>query len=233
MLPDEIGEAHRPLLHRVHQPHAVDELALVRADRLVEARQVLRRDGEVGIQNHQDVAGRHGEAGAHGITLPAPGLAQELRVALRVGGDRCLDGGVGVVGGMSLDEDELRARAHLRRAGEDGRDVSRLVARGNNDRDPQRGRLRHAASASGRAMRKFVSARWRRPHSFTSTRLLSEARPGSGSGHSTSCHERITRKSVRCSRLVTSDTRQPVLPQHRRRQAQLLAAVSGASHSRL
>ncbi len=60
---DEIEEAHRLLLHRIYETGAVDELALAGADRVPKLRQLLRRHGEIGIEDHQDIAARSLEAG--------------------------------------------------------------------------------------------------------------------------------------------------------------------------
>ena len=48
--------------------------------RVVEFRQVLRRHGEVGVEDHQHVAARLGEALAHGVALALAGLLERLDV---------------------------------------------------------------------------------------------------------------------------------------------------------
>ena len=50
------------------------------ADGVEEARQILGRHGQVGVEDHQDVAGRRREAHAHRVTLAAAGLPEQARV---------------------------------------------------------------------------------------------------------------------------------------------------------
>ena len=172
--------------------------------RLVEARQILGRHGQVGVEDHQDVAGRLREAQAHGIALAAPGLPQQPA--------RC-----------AADWRRSRARWRrrcrptngLRRRSAPCPRPSRACARRSRGCCPLRcvpaRRPRPATEpgpanrpASGRASRKFASARWRRPHSRTSTRLQSGATPGSGSGQQDLLPRTDHPKSLRCSRFVTS-----------------------------
>src|SRR5581483_3786580 len=70
-----VERAHRLALHRVDEARAVRELAHAVAQRGVELRQVLGRDGEIAVEDHQDVAARSGES------LPNP-LALAGRTAL-------------------------------------------------------------------------------------------------------------------------------------------------------
>src|SRR5262249_29216472 len=112
LVADEIEEAHGLALHGVDQPHAVDELARAGAERLVEAREVFGGDGEVGVEDHEDVAACGREAGAHGVSLALAPLLEEGPGETVEGGEGALERGPGVVGGVSLDEDELGARAH-------------------------------------------------------------------------------------------------------------------------
>src|SRR5262249_33538019 len=44
---------------------------------------LLRRHGEIGIENHQDVAARGLEAGKHGIALARPWLAHRERQTVK------------------------------------------------------------------------------------------------------------------------------------------------------
>ena len=103
--------------------------------RVVEAGQILGRHGEVGVEDHEDVARGVREAEPDGVALAASGLAEEPAESPRVRGDGPLDCAAGVVGRVAFDEDELRAGAHLGRALEDGVDVPGLVAGGDDHRD--------------------------------------------------------------------------------------------------
>src|SRR5262245_27690568 len=70
---DEVEDAHRLLLHRINETRAVDELALARANRVPELRQLLRRHGEIGIEDHQDVAAAASKPENTASPLPVPG----------------------------------------------------------------------------------------------------------------------------------------------------------------
>ncbi len=110
----QIGEAHGVVFHRIDEAYPIDEFGPTRGDHVVEPRQVLRRHGDVGVEDHQNVAGRRVESAADRVVLPRSFLLEQLAISLRVRRDRALDGGVGVVGGVAFDEDDFGARAHLR-----------------------------------------------------------------------------------------------------------------------
>ena len=55
--------------YAVEEPYSVDELTLGGGDGLVEFGQVLGRDGEVGVEDHEDVAVRGFVALSDGVAL--------------------------------------------------------------------------------------------------------------------------------------------------------------------
>src|SRR6185437_5393074 len=69
LVAEQVEEAHRLLLHRIDQSHSVDEVTSSRTPRLIKPRQVLRRNSQVGIQNHQQVAARSFESQSNCISL--------------------------------------------------------------------------------------------------------------------------------------------------------------------
>ena len=60
-------------------------------ERVVELGQVLGRHGEVGVEDHQHVVRRGGEALAHGVALALAGLVMTLMSRFGVGGRNALD----------------------------------------------------------------------------------------------------------------------------------------------
>ncbi len=133
------------LLHRINQAHAVDEIGGAGAGGLIELGQFLRRHGQVGIEDEENVAGGGGKRFAHSAALAFGLLLENFDLALRIFGGHTLDFIPGVVLGMALDENDLRAQAHFRGALDGGLDVPGFVARGNDDRATKlrtRGRLR-------------------------------------------------------------------------------------------
>jgi AbrB family looped-hinge helix DNA binding protein len=63
---------------------AVDEIAFTGDQRLVEFRQALGRNDDVGVKNHQHLSGGLGESETHGIALA--GLLEDFDVASPLGG---------------------------------------------------------------------------------------------------------------------------------------------------
>lgn len=128
-----VQEPHRRLFHGVDEPGAVGEFGAAADHGLVELGHLLRGDGEVRVQDDEEVAFGDREAGADGVALAAAGLLQGLDSFARVGlgdPDNFLPG---IVPGVSLDKDELCARAHLGGALHGGLDVAGLVAGGDDD----------------------------------------------------------------------------------------------------
>jgi len=148
-----VEKAHGVLFHRVHQAHAVDELAASARQRLVETRQVFGRHGQVGVQNHQDIAAGFGKTQPHGVALPHAGLLQQACFALRVGGNCGGNGSVGVVAGMPFHENQFGAAAHFGHTRKDGRDVAGFVARRNDDRHSGPFGMRRRRAAAGQRTR--------------------------------------------------------------------------------
>ena len=131
---DEVERPHRLVLHRVDQARAVDELGLSAFDHRVIFRQRLRRHRQVGIQNHQHVAGRRGKALADGIALALAVLLQHLDVpAVLVGVADPLAFLERAVAGIAFDEQDFLRGAELRHPQDRVFDVASLVAAGNED----------------------------------------------------------------------------------------------------
>ena len=55
LVAEQVQEAHRLAFHRIDQAHAVDELALARDQRAIELGQILGRDGQIRVEDHQHV----------------------------------------------------------------------------------------------------------------------------------------------------------------------------------
>src|SRR6266700_4007595 len=69
----EIEEAHGPRVHAVDEARAHGELARARDHRLVELRQVLGGDREVGVEDHQQITRSVGEAQPDRVALALAG----------------------------------------------------------------------------------------------------------------------------------------------------------------
>ncbi len=121
------------LLHRIDQASAVDEFALAGGERVPEFRQLFRRHGEVGVEDHEHVCARLREALEHRIGLADPVLHDELEVAVAVVGNDALDLLARSVLAVSLDEDDLLILAKSGNSPHDRLDVSPLVAAGHHD----------------------------------------------------------------------------------------------------
>ena len=80
----EIDKAHRLLLHRIDEANAVNELAVTAGQGIEKAREILRRNGHVGVENHQDVAARRVKPRAYGIALALTGLLQDPEFSVRM-----------------------------------------------------------------------------------------------------------------------------------------------------
>src|SRR5277367_4622935 len=77
-----------------------------------------------------------GKTGSHRVAFSYTGLSNQLCVPVGMTCDSGLDGLVGVVSGIALDEDNLGAGSHLRDTPENLRDVAGLVARRNDHTYP-------------------------------------------------------------------------------------------------
>src|ERR1700722_77758 len=79
LIAQEVEEPHRATFHRINQADAVYKLAAAGSPGIVEMRQVLRRNGQIRVQDHQNVALSLGKSEAYGVSLTFPGLPVKLR----------------------------------------------------------------------------------------------------------------------------------------------------------
>jgi len=107
LIRDHVQELHRLVLHRIHQPHAVDEIRRARPRRFVELGQLLGRHAQVTVEDDNKVTRRGGEASRNGPALAPALLLQDLDGPLRVFGGDALDFAPGVICRMAFDEDDL------------------------------------------------------------------------------------------------------------------------------
>ena len=125
-----VDPVHRAGLDVVH-PVAHDELRAV-AQLLDEVRDLVERIRHVGVEHHDVLAARRGEAREVGRAVAAPRLVHDARP----GGDRELGAAVvGVVVGDDDLADDVRLRHRRERAGDALLDVLGLVEAGDDDRD--------------------------------------------------------------------------------------------------
>jgi hypothetical protein len=97
-------------------------------------RELLRRHGQVGVQDHQHIALGGGETLGDRVSFPhAASLPDELDVPVRVRRDHPLDLFGRPVRGVSLDEDQLGVPSHPRGPGDRIGDVPLLVPRRNDN----------------------------------------------------------------------------------------------------
>src|SRR5262249_3296294 len=96
------------------------------------------RHGEIGVEDHQDVALGGREARAHRVALALSGLLDGLDVHAWVSSDHALDLLPRAVAAAAFDEDHLDRAAEARRAQYRRLDVAALIAAGDYDRDPER-----------------------------------------------------------------------------------------------
>ena len=99
---------------------------------------MLRRNREVGVEDHHNVAGRRIETGVDGVRLTVAGLLQSFDVEFGVGADDALDLAPGSVARVALDKDNLRIAGKARDAADCRLDIAALVARRNDDGDGAR-----------------------------------------------------------------------------------------------
>ena len=122
------------MLHRIDQAGAVDEVGLPALDHCVIFRQQLRRHRQIGIQDHQHVAGRRGKALADRIALALALLFQDLDVpAIPRGIANPLAFLKCAVAGISLDEQNLLSSAESRHPQNSVLDIAFFVPAGNDD----------------------------------------------------------------------------------------------------
>lgn len=130
MVAEGVERPHGPFLHRVDESHAIDELALGGGNGLIEFGEIFGRDGEVGIEDHEDVSLCGIVAFADGIALALAVLAESLNVALPFVELLDLEDALPrVVGGVALDEDYLGMASHIGDSLDGLLDVAALIAR--------------------------------------------------------------------------------------------------------
>ena len=122
---------HGPVLHRVNQSAAVDELGLVAAKQFVKFRQLLGRHRQIGVEDHEDVPGGLREGFADGPAFAGGLLLEDFDAAMRILRCDALQFLPGVVRRVAFDEDQLGAGAQFGGAENGGFDVARFIARRN------------------------------------------------------------------------------------------------------
>ena len=196
-----IEEAHGVVFHGIDQADPIDELALAGSPGFVEARQILRRDGQVGIQDHEHspVASRKPTRTAS--PLPFPGCLKKPRVHVRPARDFALDRAPGIVLRVALHEDQLRSRAHCGTRSKIGWNVAFLIA-GRHDHADHR--VPRTGLGIGRATKKFASANQRNGGIHQILVRQTDAEAASRTATRISCEVRIGSKAGRCRRLTIS-----------------------------
>lgn len=135
LVADDVEELHGILVHGVHEAGAIDELAVAAGDGLIEIGQLLGDNGEVGIQDHKDIALGFVEAGPYVHGLADAGGVDEpdvfLGVLLHHGAD---DIGC-AVRRLVVAENDLGMGAELGNARDGIFDIAGFIAAGDNDAD--------------------------------------------------------------------------------------------------
>ena len=130
----KIRELHGFFVHRIDEANPISKVGFPRSKDLHEFRQVLRRNGQIGIEDHDDVASGTPECFNDGVAFSFARLAKLHNTTVGKffwqGQDPIPCGILGV----SLDKNQLcllsKARSSFQHIG----DVSGLVAGGNDDR---------------------------------------------------------------------------------------------------
>lgn len=104
---DEVQRAHGFFFHGVDETHAVDEFASAGRDGFVKTRQIFWRDGQICVEDHENIAGGFLEAETNGVGFANARLSKEQARGPGVKRDFLFDGFVGLVARMSFHEDEL------------------------------------------------------------------------------------------------------------------------------
>ena len=103
---------------------------------IVEARQFLRRNRQIGVKNHEDLFFRQRESFAHGVAFALPSCRSirmvRLSLIFLLHPQNCLPS---VVGRIAFDEDKFIVRPHRGRAQNGGLNVARFVPCRDDDRD--------------------------------------------------------------------------------------------------
>src|SRR5882757_135079 len=131
---DEVEWPHRLVFHGINQAGAVHEFRFSGFDHGVIFRQGFRRHRQVGVEDHQDVAGRRRKALANGIALALAVLLQNLDVpAFFIGLANAFAFLECIVTGISLDEDDFLMRREARHPQDRVLDIAALVTAGDDD----------------------------------------------------------------------------------------------------
>src|SRR5579863_1371178 len=124
-----VERAHRLGFHRIDQAGAVDEFGLAGLDHRVEFRQRLRWHRQIGVQDHQHVAGRGRKAFSHRVALTLALLLENLDIpAILVGITDALAFLKGAVAGISFDKQDFLGSAEPRHSKNCILDIAPLVA---------------------------------------------------------------------------------------------------------
>ena len=128
---EKVQCAHGFLFHLINKAAANDELPLAGDNRLKKFREGFRRNGQIGIENHENVALRFPKSLANGIGLAFPILDHYLNVPVGIGLLNPVALGQGFILGMSLNEYKLRVLSHIRHALHSVLNISFFIAAGN------------------------------------------------------------------------------------------------------
>jgi len=110
------SKLHRTLLHRVDEANSVCELRATTRDDVVEFRKLLSAASSVGIQNHEDIAGRTANPARTASPFPRPVWLENFDFPCGFSAFAALDLRPRVVARMAFDKDDFGAGAHFRRA---------------------------------------------------------------------------------------------------------------------
>src|SRR5690349_15772256 len=133
LIPQKVEEAHGPVLHRINQAYSVDKFSLAGTPRGVKSLQILWRNREVGVENHEQFAGGFGKSQAHGISFSFAGLMKQFDAAFRPRLYLPFYGFIRVVVGMTFDKNQFGACAKSRHFFENSPNISRFIASRHND----------------------------------------------------------------------------------------------------
>src|SRR5207249_3565751 len=114
LVADKVGHSHGLFFQRVYQAHAVDEFALALSYRVEEMRQVLRGDRQIGVEDHEDIAGGVGKAFADGIAFAFAFLSEELDVAAGIARYGTFNRPIRIVARATFDENQFSSPSHFR-----------------------------------------------------------------------------------------------------------------------
>ena len=130
----EVEEAHGLVIHLIDEAGPVDKFPFAFDEGVEEFGQVFRGDGEVRVQNHEDVARSCGKPFAYGIAFAsAAALVHEFDVFFWISVYEALNFFCGAVCGVAVYEDEFGMCAQLWGAQDSVFHCAAFVAAGNDD----------------------------------------------------------------------------------------------------